>query len=73
LPNINGWELLAELKSGPETSAIPVIVCTVSDDADRARELGAALYLQKPFSPDELLACVEAFLPQTAITGKGEA
>lgn len=73
LPNINGWELLAELKSDAETSAIPVIVCTVSDDQDRARELGAALYLQKPFSPDELLACVEAFLPQTVISGKGEA
>jgi signal transduction histidine kinase/ActR/RegA family two-component response regulator len=73
LPNVNGWELLAELKSDAETSAIPVIVCTVSDDPDRARELGAALYLQKPFSSDELLACVEAFLPQTVITGKGEA
>jgi DNA-binding response OmpR family regulator len=73
LPNVNGWELLAELKSDAETSAIPVIVCTVSDDQDRARELGAALYLQKPFSPDELLACVEAFLPQTVISGKGEA
>jgi CheY-like chemotaxis protein len=72
LPNVNGWQLLEELKANPETAPIPVIVCTVSEDEDRARELGAALYLHKPFSADELLACVEEFLPQSVATNKGD-
>jgi DNA-binding response OmpR family regulator len=71
LPNIDGWELLASLKKNTDTASIPVVVCTVSEDEDRAMELGAALYLRKPFSSDELLTCVEALLPQSLQPNKG--
>jgi two-component system response regulator MprA len=57
LPIVDGWEVLADLTSregGP-----PVIVCSArrSDhDVERARQLGAADFLPKPFDLDRLLA-----------------
>ena len=37
----DGWSLLPELKSTPETSYIPVLVITNLDDRDKAMSLGA--------------------------------
>ncbi len=62
LPNMDGWEVLKMLKKDEITAGIPVMVCTASEDKDYAKELGAALYLRKPFSADELLACVQGSL-----------
>jgi len=71
LPNLNGWDLLDKLKENPETATIPVIICTVNEEEHRAIELGAASYLHKPFSPDQLLAYVEDLLPRSYETDKG--
>lgn len=48
LPDVNGWQLLNELRKDPATSQVPVIVCSVIDHAELARALGAAAYLAKP-------------------------
>src|SRR5258708_443790 len=64
LPNIDGWEILESLKQNPETAPIPIIVCTASDDEQRAIGLGANLYVRKPFSSDEILTCVQEMLAQ---------
>jgi signal transduction histidine kinase/ActR/RegA family two-component response regulator len=71
LPNVNGWEILKDLKNNVDTSSIPVIVATANEDEGHATQLGAELYLRKPFSPDELLACVEELLPTSLEAGKG--
>ncbi len=71
LPNVDGWSLLQSLKNNPDTAPIPVIVCTVSDEEQRALDLGAALYLRKPFSSDEFLACVQELLPQSLLADGG--
>jgi signal transduction histidine kinase/CheY-like chemotaxis protein len=55
LPNIDGWELLAQLKQHDQIARIPIIVCTIMEDKQRALDLGADLYIHKPFSPEELL------------------
>jgi signal transduction histidine kinase len=70
LPNVDGWHILESLKQDPETASIPVVVSTVNEDEDHARELGADLYLRKPFSTEELLACVQDFLPYSLETGE---
>ncbi len=49
----DGWTIMEQLKSDPETSAIPVIVCTASfgePQKERAFNMGAADYLVKPLS-----------------------
>ena len=48
LPDINGWHLLHELHHHPDTEQIPVVICSVIDQATLAESLGAAAYLTKP-------------------------
>nr|MCU0475226.1 response regulator [Anaerolineae bacterium] len=54
-----GWELLEELKVRDDTNDIPVIIATLNEQRDRALGLGAFAFLQRPYSPDELVSAVE--------------
>ncbi len=60
LPKMNGFEVLAILKSDERTKNIPTILITANarEPADVAHgmTLGADDYLYKPFAPQELLA-----------------
>ena len=61
----NGFELLRELRTHPETSAIPVILMTGEPNFAGARnsmDRGADDYLQKPFAMETLLMSVRARL-----------
>lgn len=55
-----GWSILERLKSRDDTVDIPVIVVTLSDEKERALELGAFEFLQRPFLPDDLVKIVLA-------------
>jgi CheY-like chemotaxis protein len=62
LPDLDGAEVLTELRRDPTTRDIPVVV--VSADAtpsqrSRLREMGAAHYLTKPLHINELLEIVD--------------
>jgi two-component system response regulator CpxR len=62
LPGIGGFEVLRQLR---RRSAVPVIMLTArTEHGDRIEGLnaGADDYLPKPFSPDELLARIQAVL-----------
>ncbi|MDQ2995515.1 MAG: response regulator, partial [Chloroflexota bacterium] len=48
LPDISGWDVLAQLKAEPRTRAIPVLIISVLDERARGLALGAAEYLVKP-------------------------
>jgi CheY-like chemotaxis protein len=45
---LDGWGVLAALKSDPATAAIPVIMSTIVDDKSRGFALGASDYITKP-------------------------
>ena len=60
LPGLDGWALLAALKAAAETSAIPVVVVSVLDDRVRGLHEGAAAYLVKPVSRDDVLSALES-------------
>jgi signal transduction histidine kinase len=65
MPEIDGYEVLRQLKAAPETADIPVIFVTAMDtDADEARglALGAVDYITKPVVPALLLARVRTQL-----------
>jgi CheY-like chemotaxis protein len=62
LPKHDGSEVLEQIRSVPALSGVPVIMFTSSSspvDQQRATELGANLYLQKPSDLDDLLAVAE--------------
>lgn len=55
LPRMDGWEVLAALKSDRSTMDIPVIVASVVDERQRGLAMGASAYLIKPVRRDELI------------------
>ncbi len=62
LPDINGFDLLKEIRT---SSHVPVLILTArSEEVDRVLglELGGDDYVVKPFSPRELTARVRAIL-----------
>ena len=65
MPQMDGFELLQELRTGAQTQEIPVILLSARA-GEEARieglEAGADDYLIKPFSARELMARVEATL-----------
>jgi PAS domain S-box-containing protein len=62
----SGWETLHDLKTNPETSLIPVIIASPSDERKMGAVLGAAECLVKPLSKESLLRAVNR-----AIQSKG--
>lgn len=64
LPRIDGLEVARRIKTGEETSNIPVIVVSGLKKApERALEAGCEDYLQKPYDPFELASKIRAHLP----------
>ncbi|MCB4790377.1 MAG: response regulator [Elusimicrobia bacterium] len=50
LPDINGLNILKELKSNPNTYKIPVIIVSSSEEEDNAIGLGADKFIKKPIN-----------------------
>jgi DNA-binding response OmpR family regulator len=69
MPFLNGFELLSLMQSEEKTASIPVILLSGRTDGDtmaKAVELGAADFLTKPVTRDQLLESVEACLRRAA-------
>jgi CheY-like chemotaxis protein len=66
MPDHDGWELLTQLKSDPETSSIPVIVTSILTDHGLARALGASSFLPRPFSALQLVAALRSAIALSA-------
>src|SRR4029079_3579305 len=65
LPGIDGYSVLAQLRSRPATRTIPVVVLTAKGDEDnevRVFDLGADDFITKPFRARALSARLEAVL-----------
>jgi CheY-like chemotaxis protein len=65
LPDMKGDEVLARLRTDPETSSIPVIVISTSAVPSEVKHLlgiGARDYLTKPFDVTKFFAAVDAAL-----------
>ena len=61
MPDMNGYEVCAQLKASPKTSSIPVIFLSALDDVldkVKAFDVGAVDYITKPFQNKEVLARV---------------
>ena len=56
MPEMDGWQILNDLKSESRTTHIPVILLTIIDKKALGFKLGAADYLLKPLDPVVVLA-----------------
>jgi len=59
MPEKDGWQIIQELKSDPDTRHIPVIMCTIVSEKEHGLSLGASDYLVKPILEEDLLAALE--------------
>jgi signal transduction histidine kinase/CheY-like chemotaxis protein len=63
----DGWGLLPELKTNPDTLDIPVLVVTTVDDRQKAMSLGADAFAQKPVARRWLLEQLHKFSGRSAL------
>ena len=59
----NGFETLVELRKGPETANIPIIIVSIVDQKQVGFALGAADYLIKPIRKPVLLETIRKHVP----------
>jgi len=65
MPVMSGLELIENLRREPETADIPVIMLTARGFAieeEKKQQLNITACLSKPFSPREVLQCIEETL-----------
>jgi len=65
MPNMDGWEATRQLKSAPDTRAIPVVALTavaMRGDEEQARAAGCDDYVSKPARPAAIRAVVRKYI-----------
>lgn len=76
MPEMNGYEVCAELKANPETKNIPVLfISALNDVADKLKafNVGGLDYINKPFQFEEVKARVSTHLQLKAYEDEMEA
>lgn len=66
LPGISGWDVLEQVGALASEASPQFVMLSAHVDAvarERAKAVGAAVYLSKPFLPDELIAAVAGLSP----------
>jgi two-component system chemotaxis response regulator CheY len=61
MPQMNGVDLLAEVKSQPRNAELPILMMTVEGKPElmqRAKDAGATGWIVKPFNPAQFVATV---------------
>ena len=70
LPDIQGDEVLAQLRADPRTAAIPVVMCSADATERRRKQLlaaGAHAYLTKPVKVQRFLRMLDEVLSSTPV------
>jgi len=62
MPNMDGLEMVKEIRSLPSYKFVPILMLTTESSGDKkqaGRSAGATGWIVKPFNPDQLLATVK--------------
>jgi PAS domain S-box-containing protein len=63
LPGLDGWQVLTELKSHPETAAVPVVIVSMTEDKQPAAGLDVLEFFVKPVEREAFLGRLRDRLP----------
>lgn len=66
MPNMDGIELVRQVKGKPEYKFTPIIMLTTESQAEKKAEgqaAGARAWVVKPFQPAQMLAAVAKLMP----------
>ena len=61
MPDLDGWNVMAALRSDAELADIPVVMATIVDEQRHGMALGAVAYLTKPIDRDRLIQIIRRF------------
>ncbi|MFN7731343.1 MAG: response regulator [Pirellula sp.] len=64
MPEMDGFQLLSQLKEDPMLRRVPVLMVTVHPDNGRASILGADGFLRKPFDHHELFLTIDRIMKE---------
>jgi two-component system, cell cycle response regulator DivK len=67
LPNMDGYEVVRQIKADTALRSIPIIAITshaLNGEKQTARAAGCDDYVPEPYSPRQLLAKIRQFMPQ---------
>lgn len=62
MPELNGLEVLSQIRESPETAELPVIIMTANAQRftkEEAEAAGVSAFLTKPFSPTQLMLQIQ--------------
>lgn len=62
MPNMNGLEMVSEIKKNPSNRALPILMLTTEGQPaliKQAKEAGAVGWIVKPFNASQLVATVK--------------
>lgn len=65
MPKMDGWQVVAKLKSATPTRDLPVIAFTahaMEGDEQKAKQAGCDYYFTKPCAPKKILEKIEGWL-----------
>ncbi|MEM8949105.1 MAG: response regulator [Pseudomonadota bacterium] len=68
LPELDGYEVLRQLRSDRRTGELPVVMLTAKgqrEDRETALECGADLFITKPFANSDIIAAVKQLTGDT--------
>lgn len=69
LPSIDGYKVCRLLKFDDKYKHIPIVLLSAmgeAQDRELGRQVGADLYISKPFKPDELVENIRQLLGETS-------
>jgi two-component system, chemotaxis family, sensor kinase CheA len=72
MPDLNGWQILNQLKANPATASIPVVMITILSEQSTGYVLGADDYLIKPFKNDVLLSSLQRLVITKQISSQSD-
>lgn len=67
MPEMDGWQVLSELKKDPQLAPVPVIILSMIEDREQGFALGAADYLTKPIDRDHMRRTLNKYRSQRDI------
>lgn len=66
MPNLDGGDIAAQIRDDPRLKNIPIVFITgmvTKQEAANRPLLGGFPFISKPVLPDELVECIEKYLP----------
>ena len=73
MPDVNGYEVVRELKQDPDLRAIPLLAVTALSmlgDCEDILKAGFDGYFSKPIEPENFVAGIEQFIPAVLRAGR---